>query len=199
MSLRTPNFGMGSSVVLRRLNLIRVIRGAAALAIGLCSSVEAANVPAGVHSDFALLIGKLRGSGVAHDTQHGDRTLNFDGNGVAIPGGLRLTYDVTFSDGERQHKVWTILAVGPDRFIGRRDDVIGDAQIVANKDLVQIDYKARVATRTGATTLSFDEQMKRTGAQTFQTTVSAKFLFIKVGGAQMTIRNEGPCASSTRC
>lgn len=38
-----------------------------------------------------------------------------------------LDEDFSFSDGERQRRVWRITRTGPDRFVGRADDVVGEA------------------------------------------------------------------------
>lgn len=39
-----------------------------------------------------------------------------------------LDEDFSFSDGERQRRVWRITRTGPDRFVGRADDVVGEAR-----------------------------------------------------------------------
>lgn len=38
-----------------------------------------------------------------------------------------LEEDFTYADGERQRRVWRITKVGPGRYTGRADDVVGEA------------------------------------------------------------------------
>jgi hypothetical protein len=132
-------------------------------------------------------LGKLRGTGTCQDSEHGTRTATFSGIGTLIPGGLRLTYDVVFSDGERQHKVWTFMKAGDGHYIGRRDDVVGDAQITQSGDDIHMSYKARVATNGGVKNVSFDEHFTLTASGTIVNQLTASYLFLSVANSEITI------------
>jgi hypothetical protein len=149
-------------------------------------------------SDLTLesfFLGKLHGGGESQDPEHGERTVNFSGFGTAIPGGLELSYDIAFSDGERQHKVWTFLKAGQGRYIGRRTDVVGDAQLVQSGRDIQLTYTAHVPTKEGVKDLSFDEHFTLTGGGTIVNQLTANFLFLDVASAQVTIHRASGSAS----
>lgn len=123
--------------------------------------------------------------------------MTFSGIGVLIPGGLRLTYDVAFSDGERQHKVWRFIKAGDGHYIGRRDDVVGDAQITQSGGDVHMTYTAQVHTKSGDKNLHFDEHFTLTTSGTIVNRLTANYLFFSVASGEITIEKT-PNRSASR-
>jgi hypothetical protein len=136
--------------------------------------------------------GQLRGRGVEQDSEHATaRAVVFSGAGTPIAGGVRLAYNVVFSDGERQHKVWTFLKVGAGHYIGRRADVVGDAQVTQSGNDIHMSYTARVVTKSGTHNLNFDEHFTRTGSKTLINRLKATYLFLTVASGQITLQKVG--------
>ena len=137
--------------------------------------------------------GQLSGVGSEKDSQHENaRTVKFSGLGSPIAGGIKLSYDVTFSDGERQHKVWTFLQSGPDRFVGHRADLVGVAQVTQNGKTIHMTYVASVPTKSGgAHNVSFDETFTQTRPGVIVNELKASYLFFTVATGEITLKKAG--------
>lgn len=53
---------------------------------------------------------------------------------------LTLDEDFTYSDGEKDRRIWTITDLGDNRFEGRADDILGTAQGVAAGNALNWSY-----------------------------------------------------------
>ena len=136
--------------------------------------------------------GHFRGTGVEKDQQHAAvRGVTFQGTGTPIAGGLRFGFDVVFSDGERVHKVWTFMKVAEGHYIGRRADVIGNADVTQAGNDIHLTYKARVATKGGSFNVNFDENFIRTGPRSLVNRLTASYLFLNVGSAEISYQKFG--------
>ena len=64
-----------------------------------------------------------------------------------------------WSDGEKQRRVWRITAVGPGRYIGRADDVLGEATGEVFGNALRWRYTLNAPFRGGTIGLDFDDWM----------------------------------------
>ncbi|CAA6816869.1 MAG: Unknown protein [uncultured Sulfurovum sp.] len=70
----------------------------------------------------------------------GDLVGSWDANGVGT-----LDEHFVYSDGEKQHRVWTLTPTKDAKtFMGTAGDIVGEAPMVANGNTVMIDYTMRV-------------------------------------------------------
>jgi hypothetical protein len=64
-----------------------------------------------------------------------------------------------WSDGEKQRRVWTLKAVGPNRYIGTADDVVGEAIGEIYGNALHWRYRMSLPFRDGTVELDFDDWM----------------------------------------
>jgi len=91
--------------------------------------------------------GKMIAYGIVKDSSgkiiksfKGDLVGSWDANGVGT-----LDEHFIYSNGEKQHRVWTLKPTeDKKRFIGTAGDIVGEAPMVANGNTVMIDYTMRV-------------------------------------------------------
>ncbi|MBD9638575.1 DUF3833 family protein [Ensifer sp. ENS07] len=53
---------------------------------------------------------------------------------------LTLREDFTFDDGTRDRKTWRFVKDGPDKYRGRREDVIGETQVRIRDNVARFSY-----------------------------------------------------------
>lgn len=71
---------------------------------------------------------------------------------------LTLVEDFVFADGERDRKTWRFEKAGEGRWIGRREDVVGTADVRADGDGIRLSYDADVKGKDGGVTrLRFED------------------------------------------
>lgn len=71
---------------------------------------------------------------------------------------LTLIEDFVFADGERDRKTWRFEKAGEGRFIGRREDVVGTADVRADGNTIRLSYDADVRGKDGnVTRLRFED------------------------------------------
>ena len=90
--------------------------------------------------------GKLRAYGMVKDrsgniirTFKGDLVGSWDENGIGT-----LDEKFVYDNGETQTRVWTLKPISDKAFIGTAEDIIGEAQMIANGNTVVIDYTMQV-------------------------------------------------------
>jgi hypothetical protein len=104
---------------------------------------------------------------------------------------LTLVEDTAFSDGETQHKVWTFTSAGANRWIGKRSDVIGDAEVTQDGNKVRMVYRAHVPKDGKTWDLKFDERYDIQSPDVIVSKTDVSYLFFTVGVANLTIRRAG--------
>ena len=105
---------------------------------------------------------------------------------------LTLVEDFVFSDGEKDRKTWRFTRTGDGRYVGTREDVVGEAEVRQDGDAVRLVYKAVVRTKSGSSfTVSFDDLLVKTDRRTVLNTATVKWLFFTVGEVDLTIRRLG--------
>lgn len=60
-----------------------------------------------------------------------------------------LVEDFVFDDGERDRKTWRLTRVAPGRYIGAREDVVGEAIGRQDGDVFRLEYDIRMPGRDG--------------------------------------------------
>ena len=117
------------------------------------------------------------------------RSFQVDIHGSASENRYTVVEDTRFSDGERQHKVWTFSPAPDGRYIGHRADLIGDATVTERGNEMELTYTANVPMPGGGShNLKFDEHFAFAGPTTLTNSVRISFVFIPVGEATLVIR-----------
>ncbi|MES2890039.1 MAG: DUF3833 domain-containing protein [Pseudomonadota bacterium] len=70
-----------------------------------------------------------------------------------------LDEDFTYSDGEKQRRVWHLTKLADGRFVGRADDVVGEAQGVASGNALQWRYTLRLPVNGSVYDVQFNDWM----------------------------------------
>jgi len=69
------------------------------------------------------------------------RNFRVDLNGTWNGKTLKLVEKFRYDDGERNTKIWYFTKTGPGRYIGRRDDVLGEAVVTIRGNTARYGYK----------------------------------------------------------
>jgi len=105
--------------------------------------------------------GQTRAYGLFHD-RFGTlrRQFTVDITGTLDEGGV-LTLDERFSysDGEREQRIWTITPTGPDSYEGRAGDVVGTARGVLAGSALNWQYDLDLKVGDGSWRVHFDDWM----------------------------------------
>jgi len=137
-----------------------------------------------------FLSGHLTATGHFQNYHDGStRGVRVDIHGAPVGNAFKLVEDTVYSDGEKQHRVWRFSKVTEGRYVGQRADLIGEANVVAHGNRIEITYRAHVPTKDGKThDLNFKETFvfAQSGTADYQLHVS--LLFVPVGDAHLTVR-----------
>ena len=138
--------------------------------------------------------GRLSAKGQFQNFHDGTtRGVRVDIRGAPDGDTFKLVQNTTYSDGEKQHKVWRFSKVGEGRYVGQRADLIGPASVVAQGNKIEIAYRARISTKDGKThELNFEETYLFTRPDTATYWLRASLLFIPIGEARLIIRKRPP-------
>ena len=150
-----------------------------------------AAVPANVEAQLQdALTGHLIGDGQVRNLRDGSvRKLHMDVRGTFDGQNLVLNEDMAFSDGERQHKVWTFRKTGPATWTGQRDDVVGTGTATLDGRSISLSYTARVKLPGGSvTSLKFNEHYDLGDPARIVNKTAISYLFFTVGDGEMTLR-----------
>lgn len=106
---------------------------------------------------------------------------------------LTLVEDFVYSDGERDRKTWRFTKVGEGRYVGTREDVVGQAEVTQDGPDVKLTYVATVRTKDGGSyDIRFADRLSQTGPATVLNTAKLTYLFfIDVGQVSLTIQKAG--------
>ncbi len=137
-----------------------------------------------------FLNGRLVASGKVSDyVSRSTRDLKVEIAGSTEGDVLKVDENAAYSDGEKRIYNWRFTKVGEGRYIGRRPDVIGDAQVVSSGNRIEITYKAYEPMKDGTTqTLNFAENFEITSRTTANFKVNVSLLFVPVADVSLTIR-----------
>lgn len=133
--------------------------------------------------------GKLSATGTADNLRDGTRrsfTIAMTASWKGPVG--TLVEEVAFADGERQHKVWTFEKVGEGRFVGHREDLTQNAEVVEDGQGVLISYKANTRLPSGISfNLAFEDRMTPVSRDVVSVTTDVTYLFLSAARLNMTI------------
>ncbi len=106
---------------------------------------------------------------------------------------LTLVEDFFYSDGERDKKTWRFTKTGPGTYVGKREDVIGEAKIFTDPaGRIRLQYKAMV----GGRALAFDDTLALRPDGTVLNTADVSYLFLSVGRVELVFNRGGRKAAS---
>ena len=87
------------------------------------------------------------------------RQFHVDIHGYVKDGELVLEEDFVYADGERDRRVWRIRRAGPQAYVGRAADVVGEAQGTAAGNALNWRYAMDLKVGEGTWRVSFDDWM----------------------------------------
>lgn len=106
---------------------------------------------------------------------------------------LTLVEDFFYADGERDKKTWYFTKTGPGTYVGKREDVIGEAKVFTDTSgRIRLQYKAMV----GGRALSFDDTLALRPDGTVLNTADVSYLFLTVGRVELVFNRGGRKAAS---
>jgi Protein of unknown function (DUF3833) len=142
-------------------------------------------------SDLAtFLSGHLTAVGQFQNYHDGStRGVRVDIHGAPVGAAFKLVEDTVYSNGEKQHRVWRFSKVAEGRYVGQRADLIGQANVEAHGNRIELAYLAHVSTKDGKILdLNFKETLVFTQTGTADYQVHVSLLFVPVGDAHLTVR-----------
>ncbi len=158
---------------------------------GFALAPPAAIAAGGPERMLDFFSGRVVGEGVFSDLRKGKtRSVKAVLNGRKGTNSLILTQDMAFSDGQKEHRVWTFTSSG-GRILGRRADLIGDADIDVGDASAHIAYTARTSVEGSTYSLKFDETLAFQGQKSASSMVRIKLLFIPVAEMTLSLRKVG--------
>ena len=133
--------------------------------------------------------GTMTATGVFNNTRDGSRRrMTVAMRGAWDGKALTLREDFVYDDGERNRKTWVFTKTGEGRYVGRREDVIGTADVYQDGDVVRLSYLARVKTAKGDSyDVRFRDTLAMAGPNAVLNTAALSFYVFDVGTVQMTI------------
>jgi hypothetical protein len=72
---------------------------------------------------------------------------------------LTLREDFYYDDGERDQKTWQFIKLVEGKYIGRREDVIADANVLQDGNDITLAYISEVPLEDGSTKLRFEDRL----------------------------------------
>ncbi|PNA06770.1 MULTISPECIES: DUF3833 domain-containing protein [Pseudomonas] len=127
----------------------------------------------------------------------GEVTKRFEVNIVSRREGNNLILDERFlySDGTRQHRVWTLTPEGQGRWSGRAGDVVGVAQGQVAGNTFHWRYRLNVPVDDSTYEMSMDDWMYLMDEDTLINRTSMSKFGVEVGQVTLFFRRQGAEAS----
>lgn len=166
----------------------------ASLAVAACIAATGTGANAGSLSLERFFRGHLVAKGQVDDLRAGSsRPFSMDMSASWTGATGTLVEDLTYADGERQHKVWTFEKTGDGHFVGHRADLTRDADVVENDQGVLMSYKANTRVPSGSTlNLAFEDRIASLTPDTVSVHSDVTYFFLPVARVTMTITRLGP-------
>lgn len=131
------------------------------LALAGCASAppspQVATRPVTLEQAF---LGRKRGIGHFRVWLTGEeRRFTADLKGSLSRNGTRLTVveDFVYDDGQQDRLTWVFDRTAPGRWTGRREDTVGEAQVIEEKGEIRLSYTADFRSLSGVTRLGFQD------------------------------------------
>jgi len=136
--------------------MIKLMTLAATVALGAATLSACATAPAipPAASDTPFIVERdLAGQSVARGTFRSitgaNRAFTAQLNGTWDGATLTLVEDFVFDDGERDRKTWRLQRVSPGRYLGTREDVVGEAVGVQEGNVFRLEYDVILPSANG--------------------------------------------------
>lgn len=124
-----------------------------ALATALSACATAPAIPPTASTSQFVIERDLAGASVARGTFRSitgaNRGFVAQLNGTWDGATLTLVEDFVFDDGERDRKTWRLQRVGPGRYVGTREDVVGQAVGTQDGNVFRLEYDVTLPTENG--------------------------------------------------
>jgi hypothetical protein len=136
----------------------------AAAALGACSTMPDLQAGGSGHGRLTLerdFAGHFYAQGAFVGALSGARrpfTSIFDGG--MRQGEFVLSERISFADGERDHVTWRFEKIGPGHYLGRREDVVGTADILADGRSIRLSYDV-IVPNADKTQVHFEDVIER--------------------------------------
>ena len=102
---------------------------------------------------------------------------------------LTLVEDFTFQDGEKGRKTWIFKQAGIGRYKGTREDVIGEADVWQDGEILRLRYKANIRNSAGnMVEVRFEDELVKLSKKVVRNTASVHWWFLTVGDVELTIK-----------
>lgn len=141
--------------------------GGASLALAGCASAprapETIGAPITLESAF---VGDQTGVGHFRVWLTGEErrfTARLRGSAKGPEGARVLTVveDFVYDDGQKDRLTWVFRQTGPGRWSGRREDTVGEAEVVEEGGIIRLSYVADFRSLSGVTRLGFKDVLSR--------------------------------------
>ncbi len=99
--------------------------------------------------------------------------------------------DFTFNDGEKDKLTWHFVRTGPNTWVGKREDTVGEAKVVEANGTVRLDYTADVKSGTAVNRLEFSDLIYGLPDGRFVNTAVVRKLGIPIGSIRIDFERAG--------
>jgi len=104
-----------------------------------------------------------------------------------------LVEDFVFDDGERDRKTWVLEQVTPARYVGAREDVVGQAQGFQDGQAFRLEYNVRLPSENGrGRVVRFRDVLVETPDGAILNRANVGYFGLRVATVTLTIRPEAP-------
>ena len=101
---------------------------------------------------------------------------------------LTLVEDFTFQDGEKGRKTWVFTRVGQGQYKGTREDVIGQADVWQEGEILKLRYRANIKSAGGnVSEVLFEDELVQLSRKQVKNTASVHWWFLTVGDVELNI------------
>ena len=101
---------------------------------------------------------------------------------------LTLVEDFTFQDGEKGRKTWVFTRIGKGHYKGTREDVIGQADVWQEGDILKLRYRANITSASGKVSeVVFEDELVQLSKRQVKNTASVYWWFLTVGDVELNI------------
>jgi len=112
-------------------------------------------------------------------------------NGTLSGEEFTLVEDFVYDDGERDRKTWRLRRVGDGRYVGTREDVVGEAIGVQDGDVFRLEYDVVLPSDDGpGRKVRFRDVMAETADGIVINNATVGLWGLRVGRVALTIRRE---------
>lgn len=137
--------------------------------------------------------GPIKGWGMVQD-RHGKVIKRFDVDMVGRWQGNEGTLEEEFVyyDGEKDTRVWRIQKIADHKFIGRADDIVGDATGESNGMAIKWNYVMKIDVKGKSYDVSFDDWMFQMNDGVIMNRSTMKKFGFRVGEVTVFMQKQAP-------